>query len=81
MKIMLLLSCAAAAALLLSLQHQPQAGPSGPQPPSPALQDAMSSHGIEVGIAGVDRATRLSVMDGTAGLSLQPVAYTQVGTR
>ena len=80
MKIMLLLSGAAVAALLLGLQHQPQAGPSGPQPPSAALQDAMSSHGIEVG-TGADRTTRLTAMDDAAGVGFQPVAYIQVGTR
>ncbi len=71
---MLLLCCAAGAVLLLSHQRQPQAAPSGPQPPSAALQDAMSSHGIEVGIAG-------AVANTPARVTLQPVAYTQIGTR
>lgn len=69
MKYMLLLSCAAGAALLLGHPRQPQAAPSGPQPPSAALQEAMSSHGIEVGTAG-----------SSSGVSFQPVAYTQAST-
>jgi hypothetical protein len=66
MKIALLLSCATGAALLLVLPHRPQAAPSDPHPPSAALLETMSSHGIEVG--GV-----------AAAPAFQPVAYAASG--
>lgn len=64
MKIVLLLSCAAGAVLLLALSGRPRAVPGAPLPPSAALLETMSSHGIEVGTAP----------------RLQPAAYTVANT-
>lgn len=79
MKTTLLLSCAAGAVLLLARHPSPlPSAAAGPQPPSAALQEAMSSHGIET--STVAAAGDVAIPNGER-IALQPVAYRAVGTR